>query len=894
MIRRWFALIWGLGAACLAAPSALAQPPGTILLPPQGPSPNPLNGAAPNFPDGNSPLRGLLDATPNESIIPVPLAAGRVFTIAPRYGLPQNVSSEKDKQTGIQRVVYTGGLILHIGPGLNQPEMEFATDSAVVWFKGKEVAPGTTTFEVDPEKKEQVEIYMTGSVVIRMNPKATATGLAFMQTLRANEIYYDVTNSKAIALNANLEMTNPRVPDGIHVTGKEIQQLDEENWEVIKGSAFSTKLPSDPGLRFDSPRVSLREHEVIRENIFGIPYRDFDGKPVEGMERLLTIRNSIMRVNGFPVFYWPYLRTDLSEPLGPLMGFGGGQDRIFGSQIYTSWDMWKLLALRPPPGHNWKLYLDYLSDRGPGVGTDYYYTVPSTQLGNFPPGQGTVRLYGIDDGGVDQIGGNRGPLLSHPEIRGRALWRQQQDIMEGMYFQGQIAYLSDQNYLEQFNKQEFDYLPMQETFAYLTYQQENLWSSGLISPRLGQDWMTRTEWLPRVDGSLLGESFLDRILYNVRGNAGYAQLSPASVAPFPVLSTDRPDNTARLDLNQDVSIPFDAGPFKFAPYATLDLTYYSSDLNGNSVGRVYGGGGLRGNLPFSRLYDNVSSDLFNVNSLYHKATLSTNYYYAQTNVPYSQLPLLDRLDDDATDYTYRYIRPAQTTLVPGPAGVALATSNLFNQQLYAIRRLVDDRVDTLGNIDVLQTDLRQRLQTKRGYPGLEHTVDLLVFDVSASYFPQANRDNFGKSWAFLEYNGLWNIGDRTSVLSQGWFDPFENGTRYWNLGMNFDRPNRTNIYVGYRQTDPLNSKAVTASIGYQLSNRYYTNIGASYDFGIQQAMSNTLSFTRTGSDMTVMIGFTYNALVNNFGFNFLIVPNIVSAIAPGKFGSMMGGQAMRR
>src|SRR6185312_4494921 len=261
--------------------------------------------------------------------------------------------------------------------------------------------------------------------------------------------------------------------------------------------------------------------------------------------------------------------------------------------------------------------------------------------------------------------------------------------------QGQLAYLSDQNYLEQFNKQEFDYLPMQETFAYLTYQQDNLWSSGLISPRLGQDWMTRTEWLPRLDGSILGQSFFDRLVYNGRANVGYAQLSPASVAPFPVLSTDRPDSTARLDFMQDISMPFNAGPFKFAPYGVLDLTYYSNDLNGNNAGRVYGGGGVRGNLPFSRLYDDVASDLFNVNSLYHKATLSANYYYAQTNVPYSQLPLLDRLDDDVTDYTYRYIRPAQTNLVPGPAGVALATSNLFNQQIYAIRRLVDDRVDTL-------------------------------------------------------------------------------------------------------------------------------------------------------------------------------------------------------
>jgi hypothetical protein len=362
-------------------------------------------------------------------------------------------------------------------------------------------------------------------------------------------------------------------------------------------------------------------------------------------------------------------------------------------------------------------------------------------------------------------------------------------------------------------------------------------------------------------------------------------LSPATVTPLPVLSTDRQDNTARLDFNQELSAPFDLGPVKVAPYGILDLTYYSQDLNGNSIGRVVGAGGVRSSLPLSKLYEDVSSDLFNINGIYHKITLSSNYYYAQTNVPYSQLPLLDRLDDDNTDYTYRYIRPAQPQLVQGAAGLALATSPLYNQQLYAIRRLVDDRVDTMDNMNVLQMDARQRFQTKRGYPGLEHTVDVLTFDVSGSLFPEANRDNFGKSFGFLEYNGLWNIGDRTSVLSSGWFDPFQYGARYWNLGVNLDRPDRTSIYVGYRQTDPLNSKAVTGSFSYQLSKRYYTSIGVSYDFGIQQALTNSFNLIRTGSDVTITLGFTYNALVNNFGFNFLIVPNIVQAIAPGRFGA---------
>jgi len=196
--------------------------------------------------------------------------------------------------------------------------------------------------------------------------------------------------------------------------------------------------------------------------------------------------------------------------------------------------MYKILALRPPPGHSWKLNLDFLSDRGPGVGSDYTYTIPIGEDG-FTPGQGYARVYGINDGGVDVLGGNRGTPPDHPQNRGRALWRHQQEIIEGMYFQGQIAYLSDQNFFEQYYKQEFDFGPTQESFLYLTYQKENLWSSGLVLPRVGQNWMTRTEWLPKVDGAIVGQSFWDLFSYNARASAGYAQLSPSTVNPLPVL-----------------------------------------------------------------------------------------------------------------------------------------------------------------------------------------------------------------------------------------------------------------------------------------------------------------------------------------------------------------------
>ena len=873
--RRLMYILGGIAAAIVSPGAVRAQNPTEAM------SPAPL---VPSRSFQRPPADPKDFTLPDGAVIPLPSNAGRQIRTAPRYGKLFNASGEK-LPDGTTRTVVTGGYIVYVGAGGGKPEVEFAADNAVVWQRsGKDPKNPTASGE------DETEIYLSGNVVIR-TVSPGANGNSFMQTLRAEQVYYDVTRTRAIALAADLELSNPRVPDGIHLTGREIRRLDAENWEALRGSAFSTKLPADPGLRFDSPRVTLRERTTALTNIFGIPYRTFEGEEVIGTERILTARNSVGRLNGVPFFYWPYLRTDLNEPIGPLLSIGGGQDRIFGTQIYSTWDMYKALALRAPDGHKWTLNLDFLSDRGPAAGTDYSYTVPRRPDG-YSPGEGFIRLYGLSDGGVDVLGGDRGPIPKPPSARGRALWRHQQEIADEFYFQGQLAYLSDQNFFEQYYKQEFDLGPSQETFAYLTWQRDQFWASGLALPRLGQNWMTRTEWLPKLEGAITGQSFFDWLVYNTRASAGYAQLSTSNVTPFPVLPTDVDTNTARLNWSQELSVPFDLGPVKVAPYGLLDLTYYSNDLTGNDAGRVYGGGGVRTNLPLSRLYESVSSDLFNLKGLHHKITLSANYFYGETNVPSSQLPLLDRLDDDNTDYSYRYVRPAQTTLVPGAAGFALATSPLFNQQQYAIRRLVDNRVDSLDDMQALQLGARQRLQTKRGYPGLEHTVDWLTFDVTASYFPNSNRDNYGKPFSFLEYNGLWNIGDRTSVLSSGWFDPFDFGARYWNLGLSLDRPDRTNVFIGYRQTDPINSKAVTASLGYQLSRRYFASAGVSYDFGIQQALTNTFAITRTGSDMTIMVGFTYNALVNNFGVNFMIVPNIVSAFVPGigqnGFGSGLG------
>lgn len=881
-------------------------PPGTVI--PDTPAvPPPL-------------LPGARDVQlPNGSRVPLPGSARQLIRFAPRY---DKINADiKLLPNDTQQLTFVGGLIVNVTyekPGVSVEEMEFAADAGVVVIRGSGganvLSGGVDTGAAGADgTRVDADLYLTGNVVIRAKAEAGAGTKGPMKsltnTLRADQVFYDVRENKCVALSADLELATEGVKDTVHLFGKEVQRLGDNEWRVLDAEAFASKLPSDPALVLSAQEMTFTKRRVIRRNIFGIPYRDAKtGEQEIGSEQILTGNGVVGEYSGVPFFYSPVLRTDASDPLGPLTGIGVGNDRIFGVQLYTTWDLYKLLAVRPPPGHRWRLHLDYLGDRGPGVGNDYFYQNARGGLfgGSTPPqgdddysrglltwdgpNRGEVRSYAMSDGGIDTLGGFRGPRPDNPGVRGRGQWFHDQDLLNApgrwLRAQGQFAYLSDRDFREQFYKNEFDTGRNLESYAYLNGATGNLGGSLLAQGNTFRPWVTEAQSLPRVDGYLLGESFFDgRVNYSARGSAGYYRLSPATKAPLPVAGTDLSRyDLGRFDVNQELSAPLDVGPIRLTPYGVFDAAYYTRDNTGDDRARLYGGGGLRAAITYSQLFSDVDSELFNLKGLYHKGQYGLNYFYGRSNTDYSRLPQIDRLDDDAIDVGRRFIRPLQPLLVPGADGVALATSPLFDPQRLAIRRLLQNKIDTLDDLHVVQVENHQRLQTKRGFPGSEHTVDWFTLDTSVSLYPEKARDNFDKALAFSEYAALWNVGDRTSLSSSGWFDPFDTGARFFSLGTNFNRPDGTNFFFGYRHIDPIRSRAVTVAASYQLSRRYSTTVASTYDFGIQSALSNTLMLNRVGSDVTVSVGLTYNAIVNNFGIQFTVIPNIANLL-----GNSLGG-----
>ena len=126
----------------------------------------------------------------------------------------------------------------------------------------------------------------------------------------------------------------------------------------------------------------------------------------------------------------------------------------------------------------------------------------------------------------------------------------------------------------------------------------------------------------------------------------------------------------------------------------------------------------------------------------------------------------------------------------------------------------------------------------------------MTLDLTTTYFPHADRDNFGKPFGQNMYNWEWFIGDRTSIISYGWFEFFELtgdpltkpaidrqnnpfGLNIITSGISISRPPRTNLFIGYTVIDTgvITTSALNASVSYWLSPKWYGTFATSYDFG---------------------------------------------------------------
>ena len=103
-------------------------------------------------------------------------------------------------------------------------------------------------------------------------------------------------------------------------------------------------------------------------------------------------------------------------------------------------------------------------------------------------------------------------------------------------------------------------------------------------------------------------------------------------------------------------------------------------MTGNPLTRTFGQAGVKTTLPISRTDPTVQSELFNLNGLAHKVTFESEFLVAGSNQAMSQLPLYDRLDDNATEFTRR-----QMAVRTFGQSVGTFVPTRFDERFYALR-----------------------------------------------------------------------------------------------------------------------------------------------------------------------------------------------------------------
>jgi len=829
-----------------------------------------------------------LDSVPSEDSAP---AGGRRITVHTRSNVRGNVVWQPDPRSnqwvglidqGVN-VIVEGLSDLDAGP-IEVSMIDVSTDRLVIWTRGVE-APDLSGQKTLPDDVP-LEIYMEGNIVFREGER----------TVYANRMYYDVNNRIGIVLDAELLTPVPDYDGILRIKSEVLQQTGRDRY-LARNSFITSSRMGRPGYRVQTGNIYLEDGQrQLFDPRSGMPLLDpVTGEPCMEHQRLATSRNNLLFLGELPVFYWPFLATDLEEPSFFIRRAQLKNDSVFGTQVLTNWDGYQLLGIRDrPEGTDWDISFDYLSDRGFGHGTAFAYG-RNDFLGIPGPVSGLVDFWGIQDHGLDNLGRRRRNVPLEKDYRHRLFWQHRQRLPGDLQFSAEAGWISDRNFLEQYNEREWDELKDQTTGVELKQLlKSNSWSF-TADYRLNE-FFTQTDWLPRADHFLLGQSlFGDRFTWYGHSNVGYARFGTATTpqdpaAPFNYLTWETDPGGAPLDVQgeravtrQEIDLPFLLGPVKFVPYALGEAAHWGEDRAGDDLQRLYGQVGVRASLATWKATPSVQSELWNLNGLAHKVVFDVDFSWSDADQDLTDLPLYDPLDDDSIE---AYRRMFLDTTFDGLGYPAIPAR--FDERSYALRSglaswVTSPSTEIADDLLSVRMGVRQRWQTKRGDPSCMRIVDWIVLDTHAVLFPKDDRDNFGEMLGLVDYNFRWHVGDRLTLLSEGAFDFFDSGGQMITIGGFLNRPPRGGLYTGLHLLDgPISSTVLSLSYSYRMSDKWISSCGLSMDIGGGGNIGQRFAVTRVGESLLFSAGLKVDASRGNVGLQVSLEPRFLPKSRLGK------------
>ena len=424
--------------------------------------------------------------------------------------------------------------------------LEFQADSAVIFHSSDE--------EIELGRLGAGESSLTTSSVSAVYFRGNIVMSEGVRTIRTGEMYYDFEKRQALAVRA--EMRNFDVHRGlpIYLRAAKLRQVSDEIFEA-EDIVLTTS-------EFYLPQISLTASKMVLTDTTAVDERS--GRKPDKNSYEGVLENIQLKLENMTVFGWPKFRTNFERPDVPIRKIRIGHDSDFGTSVETQWFLARLLGRKEPEGVESTLLVDYYSKRGPGAGVDIEYERDDYF--------GDLVGYIIDDRGEDDLGrtSSRRDLKPDNELRGRLSYRHRQYLPYDWQLMAELNYISDENFLESFYRNEFNVGKAKETLIHLKRLKDN-WGFAFLSKFRINDWETTTEELPTVEFHMAGASFWDnRLTY----------YSDSQVSRLRDRRGDDPTDPGFYTFaftRHEVDMPFMWQTVKVVPFAAGTYSYEDQD-----------------------------------------------------------------------------------------------------------------------------------------------------------------------------------------------------------------------------------------------------------------------------------------------------------------------------
>jgi hypothetical protein len=734
--------------------------------------------------------------------------------------------------------------------------LEFRADSAVLFLSGTSQAPEQENAQNEILAAGSLEaVYLSGNIVMTEGQRV----------IRADQIYYDFEQKKALAIDAEMRNFDPDTGIPVYIRAARLRQLAENRFDA-NDITLTTSEFYNPQISLNAGNIILTDNTAIDEQNNRVTKESWDAQ----------MKDVRLKVYDKTVFYWPSMRANLERPDLPLESVHFGHNNVWGNSIETRWYLARLLGLEEPEGTQSTLALDYFSKRGLGAGIETDYTGRD----HF----GRILGYIIDDHGEDRLGriNSRRNLEPPRELRGRFLWQHRQFLPYNWQLTTELSYLSDEHFLESFYRSEYNVGKQQETLVHLK-RIENNWGISFLGKARINDFLNQLEELPTAEFHWTGQSFLDDKLtfYSDSQISRFRQLYAGS-------NNTRPINgffTMALTRNE-VDLPLSIGrnsktkivPFVAGTAAYEDGLGFYRTIEGRRVDGLddvwYGEIGTRiFPAPFWKIYPGVKSKTWDLDQLRH--------------IIEPHLTAVTYVQDDSVIEQRDTIHAGISQRLQTKRGIGQNKRTVDWMRLDLDVTWVNDSGSAKAGPD--------RFLWNKPFIPLVNTYEPIgglppPDDRRSTVMWGPRRNNFTADF-------IWRMSDTSAVLSDMYYDMQSGVVQQFDVGFAHMRWPNLSYYLGSRYLKRIDngfgekgSNILTFAVTYAIDPRYTVVFSQQYDFDYGANLQSDITLIRQYHRIFWALTYSTDESLDENAVTFSLWPQGVSDLIIGqqRFSSIGG------